>query len=163
MIELKITTITLGVILKGMNNIIKKNIKKVLNEIDLNKFDDVIKLSEFLLLFQKDEMALVKKLLSMIRELGIVNMFESGQFLFMTKQHFLDMIRFKSYERNFDEDKVEEISEIIGDVRDVIIRVSMRKLSNEDRELTDNAIMRQIRNIVSSIVKYYITGDLKYR
>ena len=146
-----------------MEEKIKKIIRKVLNEIDYSNINEVIKLSDFLTCFKKSDLKKVNELLTKIRSLGVVNMFGAGEFLMMTKQYFLDYMRLKSYERDFDEDEIEEISDLIEDVRNIMIAGAIRMIERDNREVSVRSVTSAVRLLAQNTIKYYMTGVLNDR
>jgi hypothetical protein len=146
-----------------MEEKIKKIIRKVLNEIDYSNINEVIKLSDFLTCFKKSDLKKVNELLTKIRSLGVVNMFGAGEFLMMTKQYFLDYMRLKSYERDFDEDEIEEISDLIEDVRNIMIAGAIKMVEKDNIDVNVNTVTRAVRLLAQNTIKYYMTGVLNDR
>ena len=146
-----------------MEEKIKKIIRKVLNEIDYSNINEVIKLSDFLTCFKKSDLKKVNELLTKIRSLGVVNMFGAGEFLMMTKQYFLDYMRLNSYERDFDEDEIEEISDLIEDVRNIMIAGAIKMVEKDNIDVNVNTVTRAVRLLAQNTIKYYMTGVLNDR
>lgn len=143
-----------------MESRIKKIIKNVLNEMNLTNLDDVIKYTEYLNLFKKEEIKKITKFLFLIRDLGVVNMFQSGTFLLMGKQYFDDYMRLKSYENEYDEDILNELSDMIGDIRDIMIRAGIKMVESNNKEVTPKSVESAMRRIAESTIKHYIKGNL---
>jgi hypothetical protein len=143
-----------------MESRLKKIIKKVINEMDLRNLDDVIKYTEYLNLFKKEELKKITKFLFLIRDLGVVNMFQSGMFLLMGKQYFDDFMRLKSYEHDYDEDIVNELSELINEIRDIMIRAGIKMVESNGKEVTPKTVESAMRRIAESTIKHYIKGNL---
>jgi hypothetical protein len=146
-----------------MEEKIKKIIRKVLNEIDYSNINEVIKLSDFLTCFKKSDLKKVNELLTKIRGLGVVNMFGAGEFLMMTKQYFLDYMRLKSYERDFDEDEIEEISDLIEDVRNIMIAGAIKMVEKDNIDVSVKTVTSAVRLLAQNTIKYYMTGVLNDR
>jgi hypothetical protein len=146
-----------------MEEKIKKIIRKVLNEIDYSNINEVIKLSDFLTCFKKSDLKKVNELLTKIRGLGVVNMFGAGEFLMMTKQYFLDYMRLKSYERDFDEDEIEEISDLIEDVRNIMIAGAIKMVEKDNIDVSVKTVTSAVRLLAQNTIKYYMTGVLNER
>jgi hypothetical protein len=60
---------------------------KSINESKITDLDELIKQGEWLNLFKKKDLKYILSYLELIRQLGVVNMFESGQFLGQTSQY----------------------------------------------------------------------------
>lgn len=139
---------------------IEKIIKRVLNEMNFKDMDEVIQFGEFANLFSKSEMKLINTYLLKIRELGVVNMFQAGDFFLMSNEYFRDFMRLKSYEREYDEELIDEIENMMLDVRPTLINAGIKSVENKNVEVTPKTVENEIKKIVSTIMKYYIKGAL---
>ena len=142
-----------------MSNL-EKIIKKVLNEMNFKDMDEVIQFGEFAKLFSKSEMRLINVYLLKIRELGVVNMFQAGDFFLMSNEYFKDFMRLKSYEREYDEELIDEIGEMMSDIRSILINVGIKTVENKKIEVTPKNVENSIKRIVTTIMKYYMKGAL---
>ncbi len=139
---------------------LEKIIKRVLNEMNFKDMDEVIQFGEFANLFSKSEMKLINTYLLKIRELGVVNMFQAGDFFLMSNEYFRDFMRLKSYEREYDEELINEIENMMLDVRPTLINAGIRSVENKNVEVTPKTVENEIKRIVSTIMKYYMKGAL---
>ncbi len=139
---------------------LEKIIKRVLNEMNFKDMDEVIQFGEFANLFSKSEMKLINTYLLKIRELGVVNMFQAGDFFLMSNEYFRDFMRLKSYEREYDEELIDEIENMMLDVRPTLINAGIRSVENKNVEVTPKTVENEIKRIVSTIMKYYMKGAL---
>ncbi len=139
---------------------LEKIIKRVLNEMNFKDMDEVIQFGEFANLFSKSEMKLINTYLLKIRELGVVNMFQAGDFFLMSNEYFRDFMRLKSYEREYDEGLIDEIENMMLDVRHILINAGIKSVKNKNVEVTPKTVENEIKRIVSTIMKYYIKGAL---
>lgn len=142
---------------------IEKIVKRVLNEMNFKDMDEVIQFGEFAKLFSKSEMRLINVYLLKIRELGVVNMFQAGDFFLMSNEYFKDFMRLKSYERDFDEDEIEEISDLIEDVRNIMIAGAIRMIERDNRDVSVRSVKSAVRVLAQNTIKYYMTGVLNDR
>lgn len=97
--------------------------------------------------------------LSKIRESGIVNMFESGQFLFSGPQYLKKFIEFDELKRGepYDEDMVEELLDLSQKTRDEFIRMAMKMVEDEGSEDYSNRnLEKKIRALTRKALLYYI-------
>jgi hypothetical protein len=133
---------------------------KVLSEMDYRNLDDVIKFGEFSEHFKKEDLKKINKFLLLIRKLGVVNMLQAGDFFLMSIQYFKDFMKMKSYERDFDEDIVSEIEEMIPHISSIMINAGMSLVEKNNTEVTPKSVERAIKILVSSIMKYYMTQNL---
>ena len=143
-----------------MKIIITESQLKHLTEMDFRNLDDVIKFGEFSEHFKKEDLKKINKFLLLIRQLGVVNMFQAGDFFLMSVQYFKDFMKMKSYERDFDEDLVSEIEEMLPHISSIMINAGMSLVEKNDTEVTPKSVERSIKILVSSIMKYYMTQNL---
>lgn len=139
---------------------LEKIIKRVLNEMNFKDMDEVIQFGEFANLFSKSEMKLINTYLLKIRELGVVNMFQAGDFFLMSNEYLRDFMRLKSYEREYDEELIDEIENMMLDVKPTLINAGIKSAENKNVEVTPKTVENEIKRIVSTIMKYYIKGAL---
>ena len=143
-----------------MKIIITESQLKHLTEMDFRNLDDVIKFGEFSEHFKKEDLKKINKFLLLIRQLGVVNMFQAGDFFLMSVQYFKDFMKMKSYERDFDEDLVSEIEEMLPHISSIMINAGMSLVEKNNTEVTPKSVERSIKILVSSIMKYYMTQNL---
>ena len=127
---------------------------------DFTNIDKVMELSEYLSSFKKSELRTINDYLLKIRNLGVVNMFQSGDFLMMTKQYFLDFMKLESYKRDFDEDEINEIADLVDDVRNIMISAGIKKVESGGSNIEVRSVEGAIRLLIRSTVKYYMMGAL---
>ena len=142
-----------------MKIIISEKQLKLLSELDVNNLDDLERLGDYYDVVPKSVQKTFAEFLELIRKSGLVNMFEAGQFLFMTKEHFDDMIRFKSHRENFDDTKIEilkQISSEIGMIRDLMINSASQYLKNNKKSLSDRNLQSTIRMIINNTLSYWM-------
>jgi len=143
-----------------MKIIITESQYKHLTEMDFRNLDDVIKFGEFSEHFKKEDLKKINKFLLLIRELGVVNMFQAGDFFLMSIQYFKDFMRMKSYERDFDEDLISEIEEMLPHINSIMVGAGINVVEKSGSEVTPKSVERAIKRLVSSIMKYYMTQNL---
>jgi hypothetical protein len=143
-----------------MKIIITESQLKQLTEMDFRNLDDIIKFGEFSEHFKKEDLKKINKFLLLIRKLGVVNMFQAGDFFLMSIEYFRDFMRLKSYEREYDEDIVSEIEEMMPDISSIIIGAGINLVEKNDIEVTPKSVENAIKRLVSSIMKYYMTQNL---
>lgn len=147
-----------------MKIIVSESQSKMLSELDVNDLDDLMEITDFLTSLTKQGKEKLIDFLELIKKSGLVNMMEAGQFLFMTKQHFDDMIRYKSHSRSFNEDKqeiIDQISQEIGMIRDIMIGAAVRYTELKEKELTTQNINSSLRKVLNSTLRFWIQGLLK--
>jgi hypothetical protein len=143
-----------------MKIIITESQLKHLTEMDFRNLDDIIKFGEFSEYFKKEDLKKINKFLLLIRKLGVVNMFQAGDFFLMSIQYFKDFMKIKSYERDFDEEIVSEIEEMMPHISSIIIGAGINFVEKSGGEITPKSVERSIKRLVSSIMKYYMTQNL---
>jgi hypothetical protein len=143
-----------------MKIIITESQLKQLTEMDYRNLDDVIKFGEFSEHFKKEDLKKINKFLLLIRKLGVVNMFQAGDFFLMSIQYFRDFMRLKSYEREYDEEIVSEIEEMMPHIKSIMVGAGINLVEKNDIEVTPKSVERSIKILVSSIMKYYMTQNL---
>ena len=143
-----------------MKIIITESQYKQLTEMDFRNLDDVIKFGEFSEHFKKEDLKKINKFLLLIRELGVVNMFQAGDFFLMSVQYFKDFMKMKSYERDYDEDVISEIEEMLPHISSIMVGAGIDVVEKSGSEVTPKSVERAIKKLVSSIMKYYMTQNL---
>jgi hypothetical protein len=127
---------------------------------DFTNIKDVMEIGEYLSSFKKSELRTINDYLLKIRNLGVVNMFQSGDFLMITKQYFLDFMRLESYKKDFDEDEINEIADLVDVVRNIMISAGIRKVESGGGNIEVRSVEGAIRLLIRSTVKYYMMGVL---
>jgi hypothetical protein len=143
-----------------MKIIITESQLKQITEMDFRNLDDIIKFGEFSEHFKKEDLKKINKFLLLIRKLGVVNMFQGGDFFLMSIEYFRDFMKLKSYEREYDEDIVSEIEEMMPDISSIIINAGINLVEKNNIEVTPKSVENAIKRLVSSIMKYYMTQNL---
>jgi hypothetical protein len=143
-----------------MKIIITESQLKQLTEMDYRNLYDVIKFGEFSEHFKKEDLKKINKFLLLIRKLGVVNMFQAGDFFLMSIEYFRDFMRLKSYEREYDEEIVSEIEEMMPHIKSIMVGAGINLVEKNDIEVTPKSVERSIKILVSSIMKYYMTQKL---
>jgi hypothetical protein len=67
-----------------------------------------------------------------------------------------DFIKIKSYERDFDEDLVEQILDMADEVRNILISKSIQTVEEKGQEPTINNIQREMKLLSQMCVKYFM-------
>jgi hypothetical protein len=87
-------------------------------------------------------------------------MFQAGDFFLMSIEYFRDFMKLKSYEREYDEDIVSEIEEMMPDISSIIINAGINLVKKNNIEVTPKSVENAIKRLVSSIMKYHMTQNL---
>ena len=136
-----------------MESDLKTNIKESHNNPNL---DNLISLKE---IFKYSNEKIFFDFLSKIRESGLVNMFESGQFLVSGPKYLQKFIELEEMKtgREYDEDMVDELMDMSQKTRDEFIRMAMKMVEDEETEDYSNRnLEKKMRALTSKALKYYI-------
>ena len=121
--------------------------QKNLQEARFTDLDDLIKHHEWSKLFKKSDLKYVLEFLGVIRELGVVNMMESGQFLGQTSDYLRKYFDLYRMQREVDEDKEELIEKVIemGEkVRNIMISAAITDLERQNKEITGTSASNRL-------------------
>jgi hypothetical protein len=129
-----------------------------INEIDSRNLDDVMNYAELLLTLPKSKMKIVMEYLELIRQLGIVNMFQAGSFIGVSSDYFKDYMKMKSYEHEYDEELVEEITDMVDEVRNIVISASIEYLEKNNKEVTVRSAQRRMEIIARTCLKVFMNS-----
>ena len=94
-----------------------------------------------------------------IRDLGVVNMLQSGQFLGETKEYLKAYFDLYQMGRNIDKDDKELIKKIIDmgeKVRNIMILASMTDLERQKIKLTSELVTKRLNRLTKEILQWYI-------
>jgi hypothetical protein len=129
------------------------------------RFDDLDKLishHEWAKLFKKADLKYVMEFLDLIRQLGVVNMFQSGQFLGQTKDYLTKYFDLYRMQRDLDENKEELIEKIIEKsemVRNIMISAAIADLERKNTEITGRSATNRVNRLATEIVKEFMVGN----
>ena len=133
--------------------------QKNLQEARFTDLDDLIKHHEWSKLFKKADLQYVLDFLMVIRELGVVNMMESGQFLGQTSEYLRKYFDLYRMNRDIDEDKEELIEKVIDmgeKVRNIMISAAITDLERQKREITGTSATNRFNRLAGEILRWYI-------
>ena len=133
--------------------------QKNLQEARFTDLDDLIKHHEWSTLFKKADLQYVLDFLMAIRDLGVVNMLQSGQFLGETKEYLTAYFDLYQMGRNIDKDDKELIKKIIDmgeKVRNIMILASMTDLERQKIKLTSELVTKRLNRLTKEILQWYI-------
>ena len=133
--------------------------QKNLQEARFTDLDDLIKHHEWSKLFKKADLQYVLDFLMAIRELGVVNMFESGQFLGQTKEYltkYFDLYRVQRELNDKDEELIEKIIDMGENVRNIMISAAITDLEQQNKEITSQSVTNRINRLKKEIFQWYI-------
>ena len=133
--------------------------QKNLQEARFTELDDLIKHHEWSKLFKKSDLKYILEFLGVIRELGVVNMMESGQFLGQTSEYLTKYFDLYRMQREVDEDKEELIEKVIemGEkVRNIMISAAITDLERQNKEITGTSASNRLNRLAGEILRWYI-------
>jgi hypothetical protein len=132
--------------------------QKNLQEARFTDLDDLIRHHEWSKLFKKADLQYVLDFLMAIRDLGVVNMLQSGQFLGETKEYLTAYFDLYQMGRNIDKDDKELIKKIIDmgeKVRNIMILASMTDLERQKIKLTSELVTKRLNRLKIEILSWY--------
>lgn len=94
-----------------------------------------------------------------IRDLGVVNMLQSGQFLGQTKEYltkYFDLYRMQRDLDDNDEELIEKIIDMGEKVRNIMISASITDLERKNQEITPQSATNRVNRLTKEILKWYI-------
>ena len=97
--------------------------------------------------------------LEIIRRLGVVNMFQSGQFLSQTKEYltkYFDLHRMQQDLNDKDEEMIEKILEMSENVRNIMISAAINDLEQKNKEITGSSATYRVNKLATEVVKYFM-------
>ena len=133
--------------------------QKNLQEARFTELDDLIKHHEWSKLFKKSDLTYILDYLKVIRELGVVNMMEAGQFLGQTKEYLTKYFDLHRMQRELGDDKEELIEKIIDmsdKVRNIMISASITDLERKNQEITGRSATNRLNRLAGEVLRWYI-------
>jgi hypothetical protein len=97
--------------------------------------------------------------LELIRQLGVVNMFQSGQFLGQTKEYltkYFDLYRMQRDLNDNDEELIEKIINMSQTVRNIMISAAITDLEQNNREITPASATNRVNKLSNEVLKHFI-------
>jgi hypothetical protein len=132
-----------------------------LNEAKIDNIDQLITKVDWLNLFRKEDLRYVLEYLENIRRSGVVNMFQSGQFLGQTKDYLTKYFDLYRMQRELDENDEELIDEIIKRsemVRNIMISAAIADLERKNNEITGRSATNRVNRLATELVKEFMVG-----
>jgi len=130
-----------------------------LNEGRVIDLDELIKRHEWSRLFKKSDLKYILEYLEIIRRLGVVNMFESGQFLSQTKEYltkYFDLYRIQQDLDDKNEEFIEKILEMSENVRNIMISTAINDLEQKNKKITGSSATHRVNRLATEVVKYFM-------
>jgi uncharacterized protein YgbK (DUF1537 family) len=97
--------------------------------------------------------------LEIIRRLGVVNMFQSGQFLNQTKEYltkYFDLYRMQQDLDDKNEEFIEKILEMSENVRNIMISAAINDLEQKNIEITGSSATQRVNKLATEVVKHFM-------
>lgn len=130
-----------------------------LNEARIIDLDDLIRRHEWSRLFKKSDLKYVMEYLNIIRRLGVVNMFESSQFLNQTKEYltkYFDLYRMQQDLDDKNKEMIEKILEMSENVRNIMISAAINDLEQKNIEITGSSATYRVNRLATEVVKHFM-------
>jgi len=130
-----------------------------LNEARIIDLDDLIRRHEWSRLFKKSDLKYILEYLEIIRRLGVVNMFQSGQFLSQTKEYltkYFDLYRMQQDLDDKGKEFIEKILEMSENVRNIMISAAINDLEQKNIEITGSSATQRINKLATEVVKHFM-------
>ena len=130
-----------------------------LNEGRIIDLDELISRHEWSRLFKKSDLKYVMEYLEIIRRLGVVNMFQSGQFLSQTKEYltkYFDLYRMQQDLDDKNKEMIEKILEMSENVRNIMISAAINDLEQKNIEITGSSATYRVNRLATEVVKYFM-------
>lgn len=125
----------------------------------ITDLDELISRHEWSRLFKKSDLRYILDYLEVIRQLGVVNMFQSGQFLGQTKDYlikYFDLYRMQRELDDNDEEKIEKILEMSENVRNIMISAAITDLERKNVEITGKSATNRVNRLATELVKHFM-------
>lgn len=137
----------------------REYLQNELNEAKIVDLDDLIRRHEWSRLFKKSDLKSLIEFLNAIRELGVVNMLQSGQFLGQTKEYltkYFDLYRMQRELNDNDEELIEKIINMSQTVRNIMISAAITDLEQNNREITPASATNRVNKLSNEVLKHFI-------
>ena len=125
----------------------------------ITDLDELISRHEWSRLFKKSDLKYILDYLEVIRQLGVVNMFQSGQFLGQTKDYltkYFDLYRMQRELDDNDEEMIEKILEMSENVRNIMISAAVTDLEQKNVEITGKSATNRVNRLATELVKHFM-------
>jgi hypothetical protein len=121
--------------------------------------DDIEKRANFLDLFKKKDYNHILEFFEHIRTLGVVNMYESTQFLGETKEYlekYFNLYRYNHDISEENEELIEKIIEMTENIRNIMISASIYDLEQKNIEITASSVTNRFRRLKKELLMEFI-------
>ena len=130
-----------------------------LNEARIIDLDELISRHEWSRLFKKSDLKSIMEYLNAIKRLGVVNMFESGQFLNKTEDYLTTYFNLYRKQQDLDdknEELIKKILEMSEMVRNIMISAAINDLEQKNKEITGSSATYRVNRLATEVVKYFM-------
>ena len=130
-----------------------------LNEARIIDLDELISRHEWSRLFKKSDLKSIMEYLFAIKQLGVVNMYESGQFLGKTEDYLTTYFNLYRKQRDLnDKDKklIKKILEMSEMVRNIMISAAINDLEQKNKEITGSSATYRVNRLATEVVNYFM-------
>lgn len=125
----------------------------------ITDLDELIRRHEWSRLFKKSDLKYVMEFLELIRQLGVVNMFQSGQFLGQTKEYitkYFDLYRMQRELDDNQEELIKKITNMAENVRNIMISAAVTDLERNNKEITGRSATNRVNRLSTELVKHFM-------
>ena len=137
----------------------QKNLQEVQSRKKFTDLDDLISHVEWARLFKKSDLKYIVEYLELIRQLGVVNMFQSGQFLGQTKEYLTKYFELYRMQQDLDknhEELIKKILEMSEMVRNIMISAAITDLEQKNKEITPQSATNRVNRLATEVVKHFM-------
>ena len=125
----------------------------------ITDLDELISRHEWSRLFKKSDLKYIMEYLETIKQSGVVNMLQSGQFLGQTKDYLTAYFNLHRMQRELDdndEEKIKKILEMSENVRNIMILAAVTDLERNNKEITGRSATNRVNKLSTELVKHFI-------
>jgi hypothetical protein len=125
----------------------------------ITDLDELISRHEWSRLFKKSDLKYIMEFLELVRQLGVVNMFQSGQFLGQTTEYiekYFDLYRMQRELDDNQEELIEKITDMAENVRNVMISAAVTDLERNNKEITGRSATYRVNKLATELVKHFM-------
>ena len=137
---------------------IKNDLNESKNRV-ISDLDELISRHKWSRLFKKSDLKYIMEYLEAIRQSGIVNMFQSGQFLGQTKDYldaYFNLHRMQQDLNKDDEELIEKIIDMSDNVRNIMISAAVTDLEQKNKEITVQSATNRVNRLSTELVKHFM-------
>ena len=113
----------------------------------------------FISLFKKSDLKRFLEYVELIRQSGLVNMFQSTQFYGNGREYLQKFIDLHSHGNEIDDEKEEIYEKLLNDsdfVRNMFINAAINKVESENREITPENVRKNMKSLIERAFQQYV-------